>query len=274
MKKNIRVTSALLILVVVLAAGTHNLLTAKSAGAPAGNTGSPADGQSCAHTGCHSGTSVERTGIISTTVPATGYLEGETYTVTVTAEEAGIVKFGFQASPQDAAGNILGVMELTDAVQTKLLSGGAYITHTSSGNSGADIKTWSFNWTPAGSTGDVTFYAAINTANNENNASGDKIYFSSLKITEDPDNIPLAITTPSTLDFDVMVDAWSMAILLPQAATSANIVITDLSGRIYWRQAFSSAQRIDIDRQDWAKGVYLVRAQADGIAGVRKVLVM
>ncbi len=53
-----RVFVVFAILVLFLSISIHHYGYAKTDGASAGNTGSPGDGQSCAQTGCHTGTAV------------------------------------------------------------------------------------------------------------------------------------------------------------------------------------------------------------------------
>jgi hypothetical protein len=117
-------------------------------------------------------------------VPESGYVPGTTYTITTTAEGEGISKFGFQISPQNSDGTIVGTLVNTNA-ETKLVSGTNYVTHTSTGNSGDGSKTWSFDWTaPAAGSGEVVFYGAFNLSNNNGSSSGDDIILSTLLISE------------------------------------------------------------------------------------------
>ena len=164
---------------------SHNLHSSAS-GALAGHTGSPADGQSCARSGCHSSTAIPTMGLITSNIPPTGYVPGQTYTISATATDPNRVKFGFQVSPQDASGNYLGTMQITDPSATKL-TGIKYITHTFGGTSApGGSRTWNFDWVaPAAGTGDVTFYGAFNYSNNNGSTSGDQIRTSSLTVTED-----------------------------------------------------------------------------------------
>lgn len=72
----------------VLAVGTiciSDLLSpahSNAGGAPIGKTGSPGDGSNC--TGCHSGVATTSAGLITSNVPVTGYIPGNTYTITAT----------------------------------------------------------------------------------------------------------------------------------------------------------------------------------------------
>ncbi len=159
------------------------------AGAPTGATGSPGDGPSntCARSGCHTGTAVtNQNNWITSNIPAAGYTPGQTYTITATATYAGRQRFGFEISPQDLSGNYIGTLAVTASTLTQI-TGTKYITHKSAGTSGSGSDTWSFNWTaPSAGTGAFTFYGAFNCANNNNSSSGDIIYTSTLPVNEAP----------------------------------------------------------------------------------------
>ena len=163
-----------------------NYVHTSSTGAPAGYTGSPGDGNNCK--ACHtSSVSVQNTGVITSNIPGTGYTPGNTYTITASVT-GNSTKFGFQASPQNASGNLIGTLISTNA-QTQLTGGSKYITHSFSGTTGSGSKSWSFDWrAPAAGTGNVTFYAAFNVSNSNNSSTGDTIKLKSVTITEDLTN--------------------------------------------------------------------------------------
>ncbi len=122
-----------------------------SGGAPGGYTNSPADGQNCSH--CMGGTATAVDGWLTSDVPATGYVPGQTYTIQVVATGSG--RKGFQASPQTLAGNLVGTV--TPGTGNKLVDA-KYITHSSAVSTDA---TWLFQWqAPSAGAGDVTFYAS------------------------------------------------------------------------------------------------------------------
>lgn len=123
-------------------------------GAPAGYTGSPADGKDCVD--CHGGSSAPVIGWITSDIGVEGYLPGTTYNITVTVSGTG--SKGFEVSPQDEAGNFYGT--LIAGSGTKLVGSNHYITHTSSSSS--NPKIWNFQWTaPAAGSGTVTMYGAF-----------------------------------------------------------------------------------------------------------------
>jgi len=123
-------------------------------GAPAGNTGSPSDGTTCAES-CHGGSAVTQAGLITSNIPTAGYTPGTTYTIT--ASISGTGNKGFQVSAQNTAGTELGSLIAgsgSKIVDTK------YITHSSAKSSTA--ATWTFQWiAPVTGTGSVTFYGAF-----------------------------------------------------------------------------------------------------------------
>ncbi|MEO8086579.1 MAG: choice-of-anchor V domain-containing protein [Bacteroidota bacterium] len=187
MTKNLRSLVTILTMALLIA-GTaffsESSLTANNAGAPSMRTGSPGDTKSC--TNCHSGTSQNVTGILTTNIPPTGYIPGSTYIIEAICNDPAKNRFGFEISPQNLTGAKLGVITITDAARTKLVGSGKYVTHTAAGTSGTGTITWSFNWTapPAGS-GDVIFYGAFNFSNHNNASGGDIIKLDHITLFED-----------------------------------------------------------------------------------------
>lgn len=124
-------------------------------GAPAGYSGSPGDGSDCSS--CHGTAATTAAGWITSDIPAAGYTAGQAYTITATNNMGGSGKYGYEISPQNVAGTLLGT--LTAGTNSKLVGSGKYITHSTSSST---IKTWTFTWTaPLAGTGSVTFYGAF-----------------------------------------------------------------------------------------------------------------
>jgi len=161
------------------------IMLAFSNGSPGGRTGSPGDsGQNC--TGCHSGSPQSASNWITTNIPPSGYVPGQTYTITATGTHSGVVRFGFELTAENSAGAKVGTFIITNATQTKLVNQNKAVTHLSGGTTpSGNTKTWSMNWTaPAQGTGPITFYAALNAANGNGNNSGDVIYLTSTTVLE------------------------------------------------------------------------------------------
>jgi hypothetical protein len=169
------------------------IITGFSTGSPGGRTGSVGDnGNNC--TACHSGTAQTVSGWITSNIPPTGYLAGETYTITATGTHTGVGKFGFELTAEDAAGQKTGAFIITNAAQTKLVNQNKAVTHTSGGTTpSGNSKSWSMDWTaPAASAGNVTFYAAFNAADGTGGTGGDVIYLSTTTV--QPQGSGVAVT--------------------------------------------------------------------------------
>jgi hypothetical protein len=153
----------------------------------AGRTGSPSE--STCNITCHTGFALnDGTGSItisSPDMPTWEYMPGDTYTINVTVARVGNSLFGFDvecltagAPPQNA-----GTFIITNTVESQIknFTVGSVIrknvVHKLNGGAGPDSKTFSFDWIcPATNVGTVTFYAAGNAANGNNQTSGDHIY--------------------------------------------------------------------------------------------------
>lgn len=155
----------------------------KKDGAAPGYTGSPGDSlKDC--TACHGGFKTDVNGWITSNIPKEGYEGGKKYTIYVKNIEIGATRFGFEISPQDLKGKLMGKMVITDTVKTKLVGADKYITYTANGIESIDSMTWSFDWIapPAGS-GDFVFYGGFN-SNYEGHKAGDQTFLSTLAVKE------------------------------------------------------------------------------------------
>jgi hypothetical protein len=124
-------------------------------GAPAAKTGSPGDGGIC--TDCHGGTATTTPGQITSNIPASGYVPGTTYQITATNPLTNTGKMGFEVSPQNVAGTLLGT--LVAGTGSQLVGSNKYVTHIQANTT---TNTWTFGWiAPAAGTGTVTFYGAF-----------------------------------------------------------------------------------------------------------------
>ncbi|MBX7227652.1 MAG: hypothetical protein K1X55_16580, partial [Chitinophagales bacterium] len=147
-----------------------------------GSTGAPSE-NTCAKSGCHNSYPANSgTGsiLISSDIPASGYVPGTTYNISVTVAQTGVSLFGFDLVALNPGGNSTGTLVITNAASTQLITdanGRINITHTNGGGASNNSKVFNFNWTaPSPGVGTVTFYSAGNATNNNNNAMGDYIY--------------------------------------------------------------------------------------------------
>ncbi len=157
--------------------------TSKFSGSPGGKTGSPIDGSNC--TGCHSGSSViNKEKWITTNIPGSGYVPGDTYEIEIRAYHSGSNRIGFEITAETSS-NKVGVWSLIDSVNTQFTNDSVAVTHTSKGTSATDSVNWKMNWTaPDAGSGNVTFYAAINATNSDLSSSGDQVYLTSTTVIE------------------------------------------------------------------------------------------
>ena len=160
------------------------------AGAPSGFCNAPANnGFTCK--ACHSGPSpIVLPGLLSSNIPPSGYVPGNTYIITASIARPGHIKFGFEVSPQDSLGALFGTIVITDTTTQLVGSGNEYITHTTAGTSGINNKSWSFNWiAPSVGTGSVQFYGAFLATNANGTSAGDTVLLSTLLMNENINSV-------------------------------------------------------------------------------------
>lgn len=167
--------------------------TLRTAGPGARLTNAPGEG-TC--TSCHGGTAISsgtNWDRIRMDAPFTGngYIPDSVYRITISSRQAGIVKYGFQATVLTETGdNPAGDLRTLDTrVQryTSNVSGQTrqYMGHTSSGTSAVtgDSVAWTFEWTaPSSNVGNVVLYLSFMSTNNNNASSGDVIYVKTFTI--------------------------------------------------------------------------------------------
>ncbi|MCB0395937.1 MAG: T9SS type A sorting domain-containing protein [Flavobacteriales bacterium] len=163
-------------------------------------------------------------------------MPGATYTITCTATEAGLTKYGFQASSFDLNGDMVGTLVPTNTSETQIVTfnSKSYITHKSAGTAGSGSRTWTFDWTaPSNGAGIVSIYAAFNCTNSSNTSSGDHIYNSVLVLQESTTGVenplsgkevnlalhPQPVTELMNVSFDVL------------SGDNVQILIYDMTGK-------------------------------------------
>jgi hypothetical protein len=280
MKKIILFTSSLCAITVASVLQSPDAHS-RSAGAPAQHAGAPADnsGQTCSKSGCHNtNPATDRDGMVSSNVPETGYIPGETYSITVSVEQAGISKFGFQATAQDEAGNLQGSYVFTNPTETQHPTIGSaslltkYITHTAAGNttSTPGSKSWSFDWVaPAAGTGEVNFYCAVNCANGNGNNSGDQIFKDVLTLQE---SISTSLNLNDANDLNHVFpnpsSGQQVQIVVPQ---NASVVIYDATGKLVMQSTVTKGQNT-IDVSALESGVYFMSFEQNGKRQIKRFL--
>lgn len=243
-----------------------------SGGTPPERTGAPGEmtcgeGSTCHHDGSEGLTNLNTgSGVLSIEGNDT-YAPGETVTFVVRLAQAGISRFGFQATVKDGSNAHIGQLELVDAVATRLTgSGNAYITHRSNGTFHNEVAAWEFRWVaPSGNAGPVTIYAAGNATNSSGSSSGDQIYTTSKTLmpgtgtaAESPSASPVfmlhpAYPNPATARTTIAYDLIR--------AAPVTLGIYDSLGRqvrrVYLGVQGAGRHEARLDIQDLAAGVYL-----------------
>lgn len=243
-----------------------------SGGSPAGNTGSPSDGQSCARSGCHSGPSASNEVIdVSADIPASGYIGGETYNISLTMTKPGGERFGFQLSPQDNAGNGLGTLIAGTGSQ---IVGGNYITHTGTGTAvTGGTKTWNFQWVaPVSGTGDVDVYYVGNFTNRNFGSSGDVVVTGSLVVNEATVGISEAQLAKLSVYPNPVIDEINIAAV--DVDEEIMVTMFSIEGRKVLQEKHDGGNvKIDLRGKSLNAGVYFLNIEVGGKATVKKLLV-
>ncbi len=253
-------------------------------GAPAFRTGAPSE-STCATSSCHSGTLNSGPGNCSivSDIPPTGYVPGQVYSITATITETGKIRFGFEllAAYSPVSGSQSGFPAVANAVETKLVSGSGrtYVTHKSAGTSGSGTRTWTVNWTaPNPGSGDVTFYACFNAANNDGGRFGDKIYSCSLNVSQLVVDVKELYTfLESTIyptagfgDFQVMVRNASASEILMHVYDESGFLLPAVSGSLF---LVHGDFHHSLDLSNEVPGMYFIELSGMYFHKVQKVIV-
>ena len=156
MKKSIFIFGAIIVAAILF---YPQATTGKLTGSPGGKTGSPADGADCMQ--CHTDATPSTTPNITSNIPSSGYVPGNTYNIAVVLNPAvGLDPAGFEVTCEENTTNTkAGLFGITNPAYTQFTNNSSAVTHTTAGNS---VGTWSFDWeAPAAGTGDITFYGAF-----------------------------------------------------------------------------------------------------------------
>ena len=261
---------------------TSHKVAGYDTGPPAGFCGAPGEGGvTCAI--CHTGPVPTFTpGMITSNVPADGYVPGNTYSFTACVQRPGHVKFGFEISPQDSFGSPLG--ELIDMnPETQIVGTGNYISHTLPGtyNNGIDSVIWTFDWTaPNAGTGVVNFYGAFNITDSNNSNNHDTILTSILSV---PENIFLDASDVASVINNIIVfpnpasDYFNVDFNLA-SAKNIGIKLYDLGGRIselteqIKMVPGNYSKRISIP-DSYSSGIYYLAVSVDEKLFFKKIIV-
>ncbi len=235
-----------------------------SGGSPGNYTGSPGDGSNC--TACHSaGASYSLVPTISTNIPGSGYVLGQTYLITVSTTSSGANSWGFELTAEKSDNSDVGVFDISGATGSpQVILSGSAVTQTSDSNS-----SWSFNWTaPATSQDQVTFYAAVIAGAGQGTQS-DETVLTSETITD----ATLGVRDEDMLVFDIYPNPSNqfVTIQLPEGLSNSSVKLFDNTGRNI-KSAKINKNNNELDLSDVSQGVYYIMLNSDGKTGVQTLI--
>ena len=225
-------------------------------------------------TSCHTNgpSQTNETVTLTSDIPASGYVPGTTYTLTLTAANGGS-KFGFQISPQNASGTLLGTLIASNSSETQLVGSNKYLTHKLAGTSGSGTKSWEFQWTaPASGTGEVTFYHAVNFASNSNAQFEDVIVSGSTAFQEASVGISEAELRSLAVYPNPVIDEIHVAAL--DVDEEIMITLFNIEGKKVLEEKHDGGNiTIDVRSRSLNSGMYFLQLEVDGKSTVQKLLV-
>lgn len=244
-------------------------------GSPGAKSGSPGDNnQTCI--ACHTGTAIPINDLITSNIPHSGYVPGQTYTLEVSvAHESS--KFGFEATAERVGNQKAGTFIITNSEETKLVNNSNAVTHKSNGTLGSSSRSWSFNWTaPAEGSGSITFYAAFNATNGNSNTSGDVVYTSQILV----DEASTGVSTPQVTTFNVYPipcnQFLDFDIFFPKTGIFKAVIYNNM-GRIVRHRMIdyekASTQSYRLFTGDLSAGSYVFKVFAEDQIFTKKILI-
>jgi hypothetical protein len=247
-------------------------------GTEPGYTGSPGDSlKNC--TVCHGGTAVAIEGWITSNIPTTGFVPGNTYKITATNTSLSHNRFGFSISPQAINGTLLGKLIVTDTARTKLNGNDKYITYRPAGVPNDDKAIWEFEWVaPADTVNEVVFYGAFN-SNQDGHKGGDLTRLSTLKVFKEgfTGGAELSFGLNQRLYPNPCNDYLEISMDIP-VSSETTISLCDLNGKVVETlfQNFVKVGTINekINMTHVKSGVYLVQTETGKLISRKKILVI
>jgi uncharacterized protein (TIGR03437 family) len=237
------------LIVLSVGLGLAAVVQARLFAPPLSHTGAPARGtfaaeQNC--TACHNGALNGDDGVVSLAVTPVNYNPNQEVQVTLSAEQLERSKFGFQGTALDEEGRPAGQWIVTDRARTQTetvatgaLAGRHYIQHTFDGTEPTEgnLTAWRMRWkAPLQNLGRITFFFAVNAANNDASDKGDSIYTRTVMLTPAAAlpsavtvsaasyflNAPLAPESIGTIFGPNLTNATALAASLPLPTTLAD----------------------------------------------------
>lgn len=265
MKKNLHLIFLTLGIAILCISGVADVMY--HSGTPGKKTGSPLDGATCAQ--CHQST-VEEVSWISANIPETGWVPGETYTITLNAQPETASKIGFELTAE-GSGKKVGTFTITDVSRTKLANSNKSVTHTADGITPSDgSNTWEFNWqAPSEIIPEVTFYAAINAANGNGSTSGDQIYTSTSTFASSQGQTFAKVS--KEINFKIYPNPASEYIRVEADNEVLSVELYNQSGQLV-RSYAKNELNSQLDISDLKNGTYVLKALSSSAEYTQQIL--
>jgi Secretion system C-terminal sorting domain/Reeler domain len=269
----------------------------KTTGMHASSTGAPGELGTCADAtiGCHSNATVTKNDILinklTFSAGDSSYVPGQTYTLTIQAKKAGIVKMGFGIVALTTVGDSnAGSWTITDANSTQIITGSgnlasrSYVTHVSGGTTvpyvNPGLGKWTFAWqAPATAVGNIKFYYCTNCTNNNGANTGDALYLSSFQIHPKSNTAVAEWLTGS--DFQALLNPASNELILNyQLMKDCELAVSimDAQGKMiknispYTNPAGKYSEHIGL-AQDISTGIYFVNLNINNQMISKKIMI-
>jgi hypothetical protein len=219
------------------------------------NASSGVMGASTAGCSCH-GTASSATTIEITGIPASGFVAGTPYSMTLAVKNSTKAGAGFDLTC--TSGTISG------APANTMLMMGTELHHTAVKDAVSGITTWSFTWTPAASGNSVTFNVAGNAVNKNNGDSGDQWAVASLTFNK---AIPSSLKDIDFTGFSIYPNPTSSNLYFVSENDMNNVSFKAVSlyGGVSALQASKEANnKYLISSASLANGNYILLAESNG----------
>lgn len=242
---------------VILITGVFTLLffNSNKGGAPDGRSSSPGDGGSTC-TACHGGSALNMASLITTDIPVTGYVPGQTYNITISGDD-GRTRYGFQMASEMAGGAKVG--SFTPTTETNLLSSGNITHDNTSIDFTGTVGSWVVQWTaPSAGTGDVTFYSSFLAADGNGGTSGggDQVFKGSTTVTE---GIPSDINDHAQgLRISTYPNPATDRLVVNSNSIVASAKIVDMSGKIWKVETGLGGKSVQFNILNLPTGYYTI----------------
>lgn len=252
---------------------------------PAGRTGANIGSTetTCGASSCHNNTPNSGAGSVTITYSDTNlkYIDGQTYDMTVSTDEVGKVKFGFEITVVDANGDSVGKLIIPNGNTTISAPSNGAVNHRKYlGHKNASAtKSWSFQWkAPVTDRGDLTFFAASNCANGSGSSSGDNIYTTSITVSHDfGSGILDASATEGAFSIESISNGQLNIHYSIRNSERVSINLFDINGRLIQTLLDENGtfgnynQSFKLDKS-LSNGIYLVNYRAGNIQTAKKFI--